>query len=179
MVSYSWAQDATRMGSLVPDYTTAQPKKSDQIVSVCLQNLAKLWASTPNAPSYQDLLDMYVTHHAWAWSHDPWTGGAFALFGPGQFKNLYPAFFQPYCNGKFNICGEATSAHHAWISGALDSAYTTVMTWLCYNNMQAEMATLKASNLGGGVDAHPAEVDETLLHWAAHLSDGYIPLKKA
>jgi monoamine oxidase len=131
MVSYSGAQDATRMGSLVPDYSSGiEPKVTDPIVTVYLQNLAKLWSASgvAGAPTFEQLQGMYVTHHAFSWPHDPWTGGAFALFGPGQFKNLYTPFFQPKYEGKFNICGEATSRAPRVDSGALDSAYTAVLT---------------------------------------------------
>ena len=173
MISYAWAQDATRMGALIPDYSDQNPpQKTDQVVTLCLQNLAKLWENTSGAPSFDQLLGMYVSHHAFAWSHDPYTGGAFALFGPSQFRNCYPKFAQTYCNGKFNICGEATSAHHAWISGALDSAYVTVMTWLSYLHLDQQKSVLKASPLGNGQDLHPWEMDEHLVQAAADLSAG-------
>ncbi|KAH6688323.1 L-amino acid oxidase [Plectosphaerella plurivora] len=178
MVSYSWAQDATRMGSLVPDYTKTAPQKSDPIVALCLQNLVKLWANQgSDPPSFEQLMDDYVSHHAWAWSHDPNTGGAFALFGPGQFGHLYPRFLQTFCNNKFALCGEALSAHHAWISGALDSAYGAVMRWLLGKHMIEEASRLKASPFGGGVDKHSEEFDDTTLHWSAELSGTPLEVK--
>jgi monoamine oxidase len=39
--------------------------------------------------------------------------GAYAAFGPGQFKNLYPRVTQPACEGTLHFIGEATSAEHA------------------------------------------------------------------
>ncbi|KIW69865.1 hypothetical protein PV04_02187 [Phialophora macrospora] len=74
MVSYSWAQDATRMASLVPDYTVVTPKKDDPIVTFCLQNLAMLWKDRIRAADlFKDLSDMYMTHHAWALGERPRT----------------------------------------------------------------------------------------------------------
>ncbi|KAJ4403097.1 hypothetical protein N0V85_005169 [Neurospora sp. IMI 360204] len=179
MVSYSWAQDATRMGALVPDYTKTNPSKDDEVVSVCLNALVKLFSkadpktTTVPMPITLDFLrSQYVTHHAFAWSHDPLQGGAFALFGPGQFKDLYPAFQKVYCNGKFFMSGEALSTHHAWISGAVDSAYMSFLTFSTVYKLEREMVKVKASNLVGERGANPEEVDEFLLKWAAKLSKG-------
>ena len=172
MVSYSWAQDATRMASLVPDYNRVAPSKNDPIVTLCLQNLVTLWSGQPNAPTFKDLSDMYMTHHAWAWENDPWTGGAFALFGPGQFKNVYPQFLSLFCNNKFAMCGEALSAHHAWISGALDSAYHKVVLFLTAQRRFDDIKKLKESIFGGGAGHHAEEMDEELVKWTAILSDG-------
>jgi hypothetical protein len=52
--------------------------------------------------------------------------GAFAFFGPGQFKNLYPEVTKPI-GGRFHFAGEATSIHHAWVVGALNSAMRIVI----------------------------------------------------
>ena len=38
--------------------------------------------------------------------------GAFALFGPGQFSNLYPEVTKPV-GGLLHFAGEAASVHHA------------------------------------------------------------------
>ncbi|KAF4465351.1 L-amino acid oxidase [Fusarium albosuccineum] len=172
MVSYSWAQDATRMGSLIPKYSKQNPPHVDEpLVTLCLQNLAKLWSEQgPDPPTFEFLREQYITHHAWAWSHDPYTGGAFALFGPGQFKNVYPEFQHLFCEGKFAMCGEALSTHHAWISGALDSAYATVMRWLQYHELTGRISYLKESWFGGGEGEHPEDFDERLVWWSAELS---------
>jgi monoamine oxidase len=181
MISYSWAQDATRMGSLVQQSeaseTQWQPNAEDPIVTLCLQNLVKLWAGRypEDNITFEYLKGKYVNHHAWAWSHDPSTAGAFALFGPGQFKYLYPLVQTPQCTSPNNqaglyICGEATSAHHAWISGALDSAYLSVWQWGQIHKSSHVQSKLKKSVLGGGENEHPAEMDETLMYWAVKLA---------
>ncbi|KAK0727692.1 hypothetical protein B0T26DRAFT_799630 [Lasiosphaeria miniovina] len=108
-VSYSWAQDVTRMGALMPPYgpNQAQPHMDEPVVSTCLAGLVKLFAGREETrhvtPEF--LRSQYVTHHAYAWSHDPLTGGAFALFGPGQFKNVYPQFMHLFAGGKFALSG--------------------------------------------------------------------------
>lgn len=181
MVSYSWAQDATRMGALVPDYTKTDPSIDDEVVSVCLHALVKLFskadpktiaANVPVPITLDFLKQQYVTHHAFAWSHDPLQGGAFALFGPGQFKDFYPEFQKVHCNGKFFMSGEALSTHHAWISGAVDSAYMSFLTFSTVYNLERQMVKVKASNLVGERGENPEEVDEFLLKWAAKLSKG-------
>ncbi|EXJ61571.1 hypothetical protein A1O7_01999 [Cladophialophora yegresii CBS 114405] len=165
MVSYAWAQDATRLASLVPDYTVVPPKKDEPIVTLCLQNLAMLWKGRiPSQNLFKDLSDMYMTHHAWAWENDPYTGGAFALFGPGQFKNVYPDFLWLQCEGRFAMCGEALSAHHAWIAGAFDSAYLNMYLFLAANRRIKDIDKLYRSEwFGAGKDAHSEEMDEVLM----------------
>jgi len=168
MASYSWAQDATRMASLVKDYPSASTDRDDPIVTLCLQNLAKLFGGPV---TYEYLRSKYVAHHAWSWSHDPWTAGAFALFGPGQFENIYKASFTDWlCNGKLLICGEALSVHHAWISGAIDSAYIKTMQFTLSKLGMRWAVKLKDSNLGGGKGRNPAELNETLLYWSVKLN---------
>ena len=169
MVSYSWAQDATRMASLVPDYTKVRPNINDPLVTLCLQDLVKLWQYQPNPPSFEELHCLYETHHAWAWSHDPWASGAFALFGPGQFKNVYPHFQELFCNGQFAMCGEALSAHHAWISGALDSSYLRMCQFLIAQGRYGDVEKLKESIFGGGKGEHAEEMNENLLKWTVTI----------
>ena len=175
MVSYTWAQDAGRMASLVPDYTIVKPTRDDPIMTLCLQNLVKLWQPKLPQLKFEDLYNMYETHHAWAWSQDPWTGGAFALFGPGQFKNVYPQFLELFCNKKFAMCGEALSAHHAWISGALDSAYLRMYQFLYKEGRGADIEKLKNSIFGGVKKKHAEEMNEELMKWTVGLSRGAPP----
>lgn len=118
LASYTWAQDAQRIGTLVQPQS---PQGEERLLELVLRDLVRLHANTPGI-TYEFLKEQYVTHHAWDWYHDPHTAGAFALFGPGQFKNLYPYLARPAADGKLHFVGEATSAHHAWIVGALDSA---------------------------------------------------------
>ncbi|KAH7183328.1 uncharacterized protein B0J16DRAFT_289896 [Fusarium flagelliforme] len=170
MVSYSWAQDATRMGALIPDYSKQKPCIDDTVVKQSFQDLVRLWSESDPTITVDFLTNQYVTHHAYAWSHDLYTGGAFALFGPGQFKYMYPEFQHILCGGKFAICGEALSPHHAWISGALDSGYLTMVRWLGHLGDHKRIEALKKSWFGAGKNEHTAEFDEVLMYWSVKLS---------
>ncbi|KAF5550722.1 amino acid oxidase [Fusarium mexicanum] len=169
IVSYTWAQDATRMGALIPDYSKQKPSLNDTVATQCIENLAKLWAKKDPTITTEFLRNQYVTHHAHAWAHDVYTGGAFALFGPGQFKYVYPEFQTLLCDGKFAICGEALSAHHAWISGALDSGYITMLRWLRKCKQKAKATALEESWFGNGQGEHVEEFDEQLMQWSIKL----------
>ena len=173
IVSYTWAQDATRMASLVQDYNPLQkPSVEDPIVKLCLENLVKLWSDRSPRPSFETLAGLYESHHAWGWENDPWTGGAYALFGPGQFKNVYPQFQLLYCQNKFAMCGEALSSHHAWISGSLDSAYIKTVEFLLANNLTDEIEKLTEAIFGGGPGSVPEEMDDELVKWSILLGEG-------
>ncbi|TFY70187.1 hypothetical protein EVG20_g2809 [Dentipellis fragilis] len=71
-------------------------------------------------------------HFAYNWDMDEYARGAFALYGPGQFGapgdagKLFASIKAPAAGGKFVIAGEATSAHHGWVLGALNSAWRAV-----------------------------------------------------
>ena len=111
-----------------------------------LDNLARLHAY--NGRDYKEVLDeitsLYETHHAFDWSADPYSGGgAFALFGPGQFSKLYPHIIRPGADSRFHIVGEHASVHHAWIAGALNSAYRGVYMFLERFNLKDKQEELK------------------------------------
>ena len=52
--------------------------------------------------------------------------GAFAFFGPGSFSTLYTSLTLPAANGRLHFAGEALSTRHAWVVGALNSAWRTI-----------------------------------------------------
>ena len=52
--------------------------------------------------------------------------GGYAFYGPGQFSNLYLEITKPAADGYLHFGGEAASSHHAWVAGALDSAWRCV-----------------------------------------------------
>ena len=96
----------------------------EERVNECLKGIAYLY---PEVDVYGAFAGYHpeVTTKTWFWdSHAG--GGAFALFAPGQFKNLYPTLLTPEFNGCLNLAGECCSVHHGWIVGALDSAYNAV-----------------------------------------------------
>ncbi|KAA8645834.1 hypothetical protein EYZ11_011931 [Aspergillus tanneri] len=128
LVSYTWAQDATRVASLVKNEAHPQPDPDCALMQVILYNLWLLHCN--NIKSVEDIKEEYMEHHAYSWSDDPDMAGAFALYGPGQFSNFYAYLTRPAADSKFHIVGEASSTHHAWIVGALDSAYAAVHRFL-------------------------------------------------
>ena len=129
IVSYTWGQDAQRMGSLI-----AQENK-DGLQELILQNLTRLHAPFVD---YTYLKSQVLETHAFDWYANPNTSGAFALFGPGQFDNLYPYLTRPAAGGDFFIAGEAASVHHAWVAGSLDSGARAVHTFLKTYQLQPD-----------------------------------------
>ncbi|KXJ89486.1 hypothetical protein Micbo1qcDRAFT_235280 [Microdochium bolleyi] len=185
LASYSWSQDAIRMAALFHNTKPGDGHNvDDEVVTQVLKNIEQVWSKSgmENPPSYEFLRDMYVDHFAWSWDQDKYTGGAFALFGPGQFQDFYADFQDPHCQGKFLMCGEAISVEHAWISGALKSAYCAVLKWTRKRDLNCGrgdicQTLLKKSILGGGKGQHPLELDESLLYWTVKLQD--VDLEKA
>ena len=90
-----------------------------------LRDLARLHAGS--RITYDFLAAQYITHHAFDWSDNPFTSGCFATFSPGQFSHLYPYLVRPAADGRLHFAGEASSVHHAWIVGALESAERAVI----------------------------------------------------
>ena len=84
---------------------------------------------------------------------DDYSSGAYAFFGPGQFTALYPSLIRPQSDSRFHIVGEAASANHAWIVGALESAYRGVWMVLerfkCYD-LQGKMEKEFGGDTGTG-----------------------------
>ena len=127
LCSYSWSQEAQRMGTLI---NRESPKNEDDLKHLLIDNLAKLHSSNPQdyETLHQIIDDAYITHFAYDRYTDPGTTGAFAYFGPGQFRNMYPYIVRN--DGVHIIIGEASSSHHAWVVGALESAVRGVYQFL-------------------------------------------------
>ena len=63
--------------------------------------------------------------------------GAFAFFGPGKFENVYTSLNSPAAGGLLHFAGEAISTRHAWVEGALDSAWRAVFEMLLQPEYQS------------------------------------------
>lgn len=98
--SYTWGQDALRWGSL---------SEADR-VEQAIEDVAKVH------PEIREQFEVGVSH---AWFNDPYAGGAFAQFEPGQMTRLLRAIVRP--EGRLHFAGEHCSLYHAWIQGALES----------------------------------------------------------
>ena len=116
IASYVWGQDSSRLGAHL-----RTPEARARLVDIALQDLAAM-----NNVTYDFLLSQYVDYHAWDWYQDEWSVGAFAIFSPDQFSNVMPALMTPAMEGHLHWAGEALSSGHAWIIGAVNSAYRTV-----------------------------------------------------
>lgn len=127
LCSYTWSQDALRIASLI---TQESPKGEDELKTLLMHNLTLLHARSKEEydKTYELIDKSYITHHAYDWYKDPYMSGAFAYFGPGQFSVMYNEIVVN--NGWLFLIGEATSAHHAWIVGALESAVRGVYQFL-------------------------------------------------
>ncbi|KAI8316030.1 hypothetical protein K4K61_011058 [Colletotrichum sp. SAR11_59] len=148
LVSYTWGQTAQRLATLM---ASKSQKSNEEILNeeaelkdVLLRDLAYLHADNPSSKkSFRKALDLikgeYVEHHAYDWYHDPHMAGAFAYFGPCQFSKLYPAITKPNASGQLFFVGEAASAHHAWVVGALESVIRAL--WLMFNVLHQSSIT--------------------------------------
>lgn len=124
LCSYTWSQDASRISALIKD---SSPLGEQQLKALLLH---ELWRLHEGSITEKDIVDAYLEHYSFDWYHDPYSVGAFALYGPSQFEDLYPYIVQPTSDGRLYFVGEAASTHHAWVVGALDSAYRAVYCFL-------------------------------------------------
>ncbi|RPA94806.1 hypothetical protein L873DRAFT_1792715 [Choiromyces venosus 120613-1] len=108
IASYCWTQDASRLGALIKGKGTEEEKV---LLDIIYKDLSEMHGNDP-----QWYKDQTVDYYAHDWYHDQYSIG-------GQFKNLYPELTKPAAKGNLHFVGEATSAHHAWIVGALESAF--------------------------------------------------------
>lgn len=80
LCSYTWSQDATRAGSLI---SRDSPQGEGELIELMFDDLAKLhersFGNKTRAEIRALISKAYLTHHAFSWSHDPFTSGAFAL----------------------------------------------------------------------------------------------------
>lgn len=100
LASYTWSEDAQRWGSLSPEERLVQ----------ALEDIAFIH---PQAPAE------YEVGASKMWHDDPYAGGAFALFEPGQQSLLHAHVIAP--EGRVHFAGEHASLAHAWIQGAIES----------------------------------------------------------
>ena len=161
LCSYSWAQDADRMGATIKP---TSPQNEDTLRELLFDNLALLH-STKN--DYEDVRKLisgsYQTHYAFDWKRNELSTGAFAWFGPGQFRNMYPEIIQT--DGRHIMIGEVASSHHAWIVGALESAVRGVYQFLHrqallgHAGCQAALELYKNNKVPGPYGPVPVEFD--------------------
>ncbi|KAI5984065.1 hypothetical protein EDD15DRAFT_2177765 [Pisolithus albus] len=130
IASYCWTTDAERLGSLT------MPDKIEKIKGLVLRNLAEAHGSPI---TYEFLQKQYVDIHVKDWSHDEYTMGAFPLFGPNDFQEMYASLTYPAANKRLHFAGEAISTRHAWVVGALDGAWRAVHEYLAVTKQEDKM----------------------------------------
>ncbi|KAJ7495560.1 flavin-containing amine oxidoreductase-domain containing protein [Mycena latifolia] len=127
IVSYTWSQDALRFSSLCRGNKSPEEESLKALILRDLTDIHDIKDKDGNT-DYEYLASLVDndTYDAWSWNNNANSSGAFALFGPGQFNGLYPLVTQPV-NGMLHFAGEATSVHHAWVLGAINSAARVLM----------------------------------------------------
>jgi monoamine oxidase len=109
IASYCWGQDARRLGAMSDDdrahFTVAQASKIHPELS------------QPGIVRWDEVKSV-------SWDAQPWAGGAFAFYMPGQFQSLHQAVISP--EKRVYFAGEHCSHTHTWMQGALESAESAV-----------------------------------------------------
>ncbi|KEP46404.1 L-amino acid oxidase [Rhizoctonia solani 123E] len=159
IASYCWTDDADRLGSMI-DKVDVPLKERVLADLAAIHNL-----------EIDFLRDQLIGYHAWSWPHDPLTMGAFAFFGPAKYENLYTSLNTFAANGHLHFAGEAISVRHAWVEGALDSAWRAVSELLTDpRNPWGDRLEKFYKNWG----VNPEWVSKTDKHGLPVLKDGKI-----
>ncbi|KAJ7107855.1 hypothetical protein C8R44DRAFT_637286, partial [Mycena epipterygia] len=131
IVSYTWSQDALRFSSLCRGNKSPE---EESLKALILRDLTDIHGIVDkNGNTDYDYLASLVdndTYDAWSWYNAANASGAYALFGPGQFSGLYTQVTKPV-RGMFHFAGEATSTHHGWVLGAINSAARVLQEIVC------------------------------------------------
>lgn len=133
--SYTWQQDSQRLASLMSTNSDHAQKVKDEaaLKELLFRELVRLHKNKDMTEEelYSLISDNYIDHHAFDWYEDPNTAGAFAFFRPQQFTWMWNKMVQP--SGDVVIVGEASSPHHAWVVGALESVVHGIHAWMGLN----------------------------------------------
>jgi len=107
LASYSWGQDARRLG---------QPPPEDR-VAVVMRQIARIHPEIAEPGMVDDYASMF-------WDAYPWTNASFAELLPGQQSTIHDDTTTP--EGNVHFAGEHTSLDTGWIQGAVSSALRAV-----------------------------------------------------
>lgn len=133
LASYCWQNDADKFAHL----------SEEQMFEACLRHVVTLHGDVAR--------EEYLGHGAAvAWNQDPFAGGGFEFFAPGQFLEKFLDAREP--EGRFHFAGEHLDMVHYWIAGAFDSAFRTVWEILILED-RMDRKTMKRLRdaLGGGL----------------------------
>jgi monoamine oxidase len=107
LASYTWGQDARRLGQLAVD----------DRVDVVTRQIARIHPEILEPGMIDDVASMF-------WDSYPWANGSFAELLPGQQQSLHHA--STTREGGVYFAGEHTSLDTGWIQGAVSSALRAV-----------------------------------------------------
>ncbi|MBM3673134.1 MAG: hypothetical protein FJW86_13275 [Actinobacteria bacterium] len=107
LASYTWGQDARRLGQLSPE----------ERVRVVTQQIARIHPEVAEPGMVDDFATMF-------WDSYPWTNASFAELLPGQQSSIHDDAMAP--EGAVHFAGEHTSLDTGWIHGAISSAFRAV-----------------------------------------------------
>lgn len=174
LCSYTWQQDAERIGALTSSSADHRQQLSDEVAlrELVLRDLARMhkYDGTTEDELYKLISGLYLDHYAHDWTHDPNTAGAFAFFRPQQFSCLWGKMIHP--SGNLILIGEACSPHHAWVVGALESAVYGVCLWLKMRQDEIPgaahaIALLEKAEDGNPFVGLPPYMDRTISNFSA------------
>ncbi|KAF8861208.1 hypothetical protein BDZ45DRAFT_587255 [Acephala macrosclerotiorum] len=174
--SYTWQQDSERLASLMstnPDH--AQKVKDEAVLKELLfRELVHLHKNNDMTDDelYSLISDNYIDHHAFDWYKEPNAAGAFAFFRPQQFSSMWNKMIQP--SGDVVIVGEASSPHHAWVVGALESVVHGIHAWMGLNlglvpEFAVAMEILEHAKAGIPFVGLPPYMDANISKWHSLL----------
>ncbi|KAK2462147.1 hypothetical protein APHAL10511_005845 [Amanita phalloides] len=130
IASYCWTADAERLAALIE-------RDKPSLVAMVLEELAKI-----HDVKLRFLRKQLIDTFAWSWTNNAYTMSSTAAFGPGKFKNVFRSLTIPAADGLLYIAGEALSTRHAWVEGALDSAWRAVCQILLKEQLHDELMAL-------------------------------------
>ncbi|KAG9310407.1 hypothetical protein JVU11DRAFT_9546 [Chiua virens] len=122
IASYSWTTDAERIAALNQNRACLK--------DLVLANLAEAHKHKDNKVTHEYLSSLFKDMHVQDWSRDEFAMGAFPYFCPGDFEEGFTSLVYPAASKRFHFASEAVSIRHAWVAGALNSAWRTVNTYL-------------------------------------------------
>ncbi|KDN33517.1 hypothetical protein RSAG8_13387, partial [Rhizoctonia solani AG-8 WAC10335] len=112
---YVWTQDSLMLGSMVHG---AETQEEEVLKMLVLNDLAKI-----HGIKLETLRDeLFERMHVFDWNRNINSMGAFGVFGPNQFRDVYQSLTRPAANGRLHFAGETISTTHGWVAGALESA---------------------------------------------------------
>ncbi|KAF5605672.1 amino-acid oxidase [Fusarium pseudocircinatum] len=174
LCSYTWQQDSDRLGCLMSTNKDHKQKVADEqaLKELLLRDLAILHRNPQVGEDelYKLISKSYVDHHAYSWTEDPNTAGAFAFFRPQQFSSMWNRVIQP--SGDVIIAGEASSPHHAWVVGALESVVHGLHSWMGTNitlvpELKHARDILEKDQPGNPFVGLPPYMDVNISNWHA------------